>query len=118
MKNLLKLALVTFLVGCGAAMEQEEEQTLSLATQESELVQCGTTCPSGYYRFELRCNAICGSCAASPNEVVCNPLPSSGTITQCGSTCPSGWTSQGRTCNSTCWTCYSPSFVNATVCTK
>ncbi|QRN99174.1 hypothetical protein JRI60_09200 [Archangium violaceum] len=119
MKNLLKLVLVTLAVGCGGTeMDQAEVQTETLATHESALVQCGLSCPSGYYVAGQNCSATCGSCAASPNQVVCNPIPTSGSINPCGSTCPSGWTRTSTTCNSSCWTCYSPSFTNSALCTK
>jgi hypothetical protein len=119
MKNLLKLVLVTLAVGCGGTMmDQEEVQTESVGTQESSLIQCGSTCPSGYYVAQRNCDVTCGSCSTTWNQVVCNPIPTSGTINPCGSTCPTGFVNQGTTCNATCWTCFAPSFINSVSCRK
>lgn len=101
LKKLAMVLAVVALTACGGAQEEQTEvKTGELRSAESELVQCGYSCPSGYHPESYLCGSSCGFCSGSTNAVNCQP--NSGTFLSCGYSCPSGWHPTSYRCSSSC----------------
>jgi len=104
---------------CTAPVDDDSnaEADEEIATAESALVNCGTTCPANEHPISYQiCSNGCAPPACSAgvyNAVLCGP--NSGTFGQCGTECPTGWHSTSLVCRTACGPC-DPSTPNAANC--